>query len=405
MNSRTLFKNTRPGSVLPVVILVIVLLMAIGIGILGLSFHGQMFAIRSAADMTARCAADAAVADAVFQMNEKLKVKPWDDFSLPDAENMTLLNCDASFDYAVSKIDYVYTVDAQGTAVNSVRSINSTLRISSVFDYALFARDYLELKNSTQVNWVNNQSDDWPLQVGTNSIAPDAVTLLSGSKINGDVVVGVDGEPNVVIDRKSDVTITGDSYAMFSSVIFPRIDPPPSLVSLPSSGEIKTSTTISSSAKYKYINLSGFGEIITIDEPVKLYITGDITLGNSAQILIGGPTDTDNDASLTIYLGGNFEGKNGTRINNQTLDARRFTLYGLDSCTQVSLKNSGDFYGAIYAPNAALSLYNSSNTYGSLVAAQLILDNGGNFFYDVNLRDRSVDDDAVRFVVDRWSEQ
>lgn len=389
---------------LAVVIIVIVLLMAIGIGILGLSFHGQMFAIRSAADMTARCAADAAVADAVFQMNEKLKVKPWDDFSLPDAENMTLLNCDASFDYAVSKIDDVYTVDAQGTAVNSVRSINSTLRISSVFDLALFARDYLELKSGTQVNWINNQPDDWPLQVGTNSIAPDAITLMSSSVINGDVVIGVDGEPNIVIKQQPDVTVTGDIYPMFSNVIFPSIIVPPSLVSMPSSGDIKNPVIISSSAKYKLIDL-GNGETITIVEPVKLYITGNITLGNSAKIIIGGPDDTDNDASLAIYLAGNFEGKNSMGINNQTLDSRRFMLFCLDSCTDVSLKNSGDFYGAIYAPNAALDLYNSSNTYGSIVAAQLILKADGNFYYDVNLRDRSVGDDAIRFVVDRWSEQ
>jgi hypothetical protein len=337
-------------------------------------------------------------------MNEKLKVRPWDSSSLPAASGVSLLKCDAKFDYTVSENAGVYTVHGTGRAGHSVRSIEGTLRVSSVFDYALFARDTLELKTNSSVDWINNEPGDWPLQVGTNSTNSGAITFKSSTTVNGDVVVGFGGDPDAVINAGSGVTITGDTYAMFSNAVLPSVSVPAWLASMPSGGTINTARELTASGKYDSIDL-GSTNVLTITEPVVLYITNGAILKNSARIDIGGSGDTDNDASLIIYLAGNLECKNSSQVNNLTADATRFTFYGLDSCTQIVLKNGTNFYGAMYAPNAFMDLHNSAYMYGSIVGESILLRNSANFYYDVALRDRTVNDDAVRFVIQRWSEQ
>jgi len=68
-------------------------------------------------------------------------------------------------------------------------------------------------------------------------------------------------------------------------------------------------------------------------------------------------------------------------------------------------KNSSDFYGVIYAPNAEVIMNNSANLYGAVVAKNFQQMNSGTFNYDASLRDASVNDEAVRFVVTNWHEQ
>ena len=95
----------------------------------------------------------------------------------------------------------------------------------------------------------------------------------------------------------------------------------------------------------------------------------------------------DNDASLTLYLGGDFEGKNSSTVNNLTKEVKKLRIYCLDSCENMIFKNGSDFYGVIYAPNA-----------------EVIMKNSGTFNYDASLRNASVNDEAVHFVVTNWQE-
>jgi hypothetical protein len=397
MNRKRLFKNTRCGAVLPLVVLIVLLLMIIGLSVTGLGLHSRLFAIRSAVDVTARSAADAAISNAIFQMNEKLKVKPWDDSSLPAGSNVELLQCDATFDYAVSKDSGIYSVQGTGRAGNRVRVINSTLRLYSPFDFAVFARGELELKNSAVVDWYNNQPGDWPLQVGTASAGAGAVTLMSGTTINGDIIVGVGGDPNVVVNSKTGILVTGDVYPFLYEPVLPPVTAPTLPSASPST--ITNSRTISTSGMYSSINL-GNNEVITIDGPVTLYIIGDVKLSGTQ-----GRIEILNGASLTMYIGGNFNAGNSAGFNNFTKDAKKLSIYGLPTCTSIVLKNSSDFYGAIYAPNANMELKDSADVYGSIVTNGFIMKNSGNVRYDASLRDRTVNDEGVRFVIARWSEQ
>jgi len=271
------------------------------------------------------------------------------------------------------------------------------LKPEGPFDFAVFAEDGAELKNSALVDWFNFGADDENLKVGTNSIASGAFSFKNSSTINGDVVVGVGGNPDVVIDDFG-ATITGDTRALREANVLPLIAVPQWLDSLPSSGTIQNNTTVTNSAKYSDINLKN-NKTLLIDGDITLYVTGEIILGNSAEVQI------DNDASLILYLGGNFEGKNSSTINNLTQNAKKLQIYCLDSCENMVFKNSTDFYGVIYAPDAEVIMDNSANLYGAIVARNFQQMNSGTFNYDASLRDANVNDEAVRFVVTNWQEQ
>ena len=404
MSCRRFLKYERRGSVLPLVVLIVLLMMVIGLSVTGLGMHSRLFAIRSASKITARSATDSAISDAVFEMNEKLKVKPWDNSTLPAKSDIALPAADASFDYAVSENSSVYSVHGTGRSGASVHNIDTTLRLYSPFDYAMLTRGNIEMKNTGRVDWINYEDDDWPARIGTLSISPSAIVLKNGAIINGDAMVGVGGDPDEVITTKTDVTITGGTYPLTYEPELPVVTAADTgLESAPSQGTINSTTTISASGKYDKINL-GNGEILTIDEPVTLYITGEVSMGNNSQIIVGGPGDPDNDASLKLFVGKNFDAGNSNGFANNTADARRMEMFCLPTCTIVKLKNASTFYGAIYAPNADITLDNGADVYGSIVGKTFILKNSGTFYYDANLRDRTVNDELVRFMIHRWSE-
>lgn len=180
----------------------------------------------------------------------------------------------------------------------------------------------------------------------------------------------------------------------------PDIIVPEELAALPSGGILNDSTILSSSAKYDGINL-GNNKIVVIDGEVKLYIIGDIILKNSAelQVLNG------EDASLTLYVGGNVEVKNSGVINNLSANAKKLRMYGLDGCNSIDLKNSSNFYGAIYAPEADVVMMNSADVFGAVVAKSFEQKNAATFNYDASLRDTSIDEEGIRFVITKWREQ
>ncbi len=172
-----------------------------------------------------------------------------------------------------------------------------------------------------------------------------------------------------------------------------------------SGGALTGSSTISTSVKYDSINLKGVvdpnkSDIITIDaKNVEIYVIGDLILGNGDELQILA------DASLTIYLGGNLFIDNSGAINNLTQIPKQLKVYGLDTCTNIDFKNSGSFYGAIYAPDADIRLHNGVTVYGAMVGKSFLQDVNANFFYDMSLREVDATEIGVYMVIKRWSEQ
>jgi len=382
-------------------LLVILILFLIGGGLLNLGLQGRLTAIRDTSQTMARCAADAGLTKAIFEMNAKLKAKDWDDSILPVATDEILQGCDATFSYAVSKdSNNVYSVQSIGKTGQTVETVGCILRLKSIFEHALLVAETLNVKNNNLISGYNSVTGetDLEVQIGTLGTASKSVILGSGI-VTGNVIVGVGGDPETIID--ADGTITGTKYAITEEYLLPQITAPV----LPDMGTINVSgTTVISPAKngkYTAITASTNGDILEIDGgDVVLHITGNIDMSNFSEIkIIDGST-------LTLYVDGNITFTNGAGINNPSDHPADFKLYATGEGPQTfELKNNSDVFGVIYAPNADIIFKNNARLNGSIVSKSLTMMNNSTFYYDEALRDASVDEEAARFAIERWFEQ
>ena len=137
--------------------LTVVIVLITGTGMLSLGLHTKLLSVRSISDIKARSAADAALTKAVFEMNEKLKAKPWDDSILPEASSETLRNSDAIFSYTVTdNSDGTYTVSAIGRCGRTHKQITTTLtpqsKSSELFGQAILAQRNVDVENTSLVD-------------------------------------------------------------------------------------------------------------------------------------------------------------------------------------------------------------------------------------------------------------
>jgi len=397
MNKTISLKSKRRGLALPLVMCVVLILSILGVGLLALGYQTRLRAIKTASEIAARCAADAGLTKALYDMTQKLKTSPWDDSTLPSASNASLPGCSATCSYTVTKSGSNYAVTATGNCGQIQKQVSCTFVVDSPFDFAAFGNSYLWFANGCTVEQYNTTSGTPTLQIGTNNTERGWVFISNDGVINGDVVVGPGADPAYVITNHG--TITGNQYEMPAPNTLESVTVPSSLASMGSLGKL-SGGNVTASGKYDKIDLGNNGTV-TIKGPVTLYVTGDVSLGNGAQIIVDGTTP---NSSLTLYLGGNLSSNNSSNINNLTQNPHNMEIFALDSCTKITLKNSSAFYGAIYAPKAQVISDNFAAVYGSVIADAFSLSNTGAFHYDVSLRNATVNDPLVKFKVTQWSE-
>jgi len=390
------------GSAITLVLLSVVILLVTGMGLLSIGLRSQILAVRTTSDIAARLAADAGLTEAVYQMKEKLKIKPWDDNTLPAATEASLPNFEGVFSYTVlPESTSLYKIESAGEYGVSSRTVRCSLGLRTPFEYAIFMQDTIELRTGTTIDWYNFDGDD-ELQIGTNSVDDGAIDAHVGITINGDVVVGVDGDPDTVIDSRNEVAITGDTYALSEDYELPPITVPAYLESLGSDGTITNSINLWGARKYDGIGLSP-GEVITIAGPTIVYVIGDVVLDNSSVLKVVDEA-TNPAAFLILYLGRDLICRNEGVINNQAKDAQKIKIYGLESCESIDFYTTSTFYGAIYAPNADVRLHNAVEFFGAVIAQSFIQYVSADFHYDATLNEGTVNDECVSFVIKHWSE-
>ncbi len=396
-------KSRTCGSTLPLMMCVLVLFITMGTGLLSLGWQSRIFAIRTGSEITARTAADAGLTKAIVEMNQRLTAKAFDEIANVEGTDEDLPDCEAIYSYSADGDFKVgYTAESFGESGNAQRKVTALMRLRSLYEYALFCKRYLELKAGTVVDAYNYNPGDPTPTIGTNNTAEGAINLKIGTTINGDVVVGVDGYPDTVINSKRNVKITGETYALTEEQIYPIIPPPDELMLSKSLGIINNDgMSITTSGKYDAVRMLN-GKVISIEAPVTLYVVGNIILDNSSQLQISPEYP---NASLTLYIGGNVICKNGGFINNLTKDADKLHIYGLENCRSLDLRTEGDFYGAVYVPNADILLHNKVDFFGAVVCTSFIQDVYAEFNYDASLRKADPNDIGVRLVIDRWYEE
>ena len=406
MNKR--LKSQETGSALTLMLFAVVLLTLTGMALLNLGFQSRISAIRTAQGIQAKWAADAGLIKAVVEMNNNLTAKTWSDTSMPAVTNEALFQSDQSFSYQVDKDGSGnYTVTSTGITGPAIKRVYATMGFKGLFDSAILVKDRISLMPNTLVAGYNSQDatdTDFDLKIGTTSTAADRIPLGPGTVVEGDVFVGVGGDPKTVIGAGG--TITGQKLTLHEELDFPVITPP----SLPNIGTALSATgkTISldptGSGTYTGISLSQSGGNSGVLEiqggDVVLYITDNINMGNGCEVIVRP------GSSLTLYVDGNISADNSVGFNNQAGNVKDFQLFATGTAEQVfSLKAKSSIFGTIYAPDVDITLYPSTEMRGAIVGKNVTFKSGGIFYYDEALRDNvSIDDVGARFIVKRWRE-
>ncbi|UCF43548.1 MAG: hypothetical protein JSV99_01065, partial [Planctomycetota bacterium] len=401
---KRLLQSVRKGSALPLVMAAVLILFVMGMGLLSLGMHSRILAIRAGSEIVARCAADAGLTQAVYEMNEKLKIQPWDDSTLPLATGQGLPGCSASFSYTVTgDLAGGYYLESIGNYILADRKVSCILPLQGPFEKAIFVQGALILKAGTTIDGYNSGDPsitDVELTIGTNSTLADSIILNSGVTVDGDVVVGPSGVLADVIQDHG--ATTDDQYSLTEEVEFPPVTAPEltnmgilnihgtTVVIGPADSGHYSKITIKRADEPGILQISG-GEVV-------LEVSGDIEIGQDCEIII------TPDASLTSYVGGDLNADNNAGINNQSTPGD-FTLYGTGTDQTFTIRAKSDMLGAVYAPNADITVMATGDVYGSFVGNSFQMMSGGNFYYDEALKEVSINDEAVQFVVRCWSEE
>lgn len=433
MNKKKWLRSRRKGAALLLVLFAVVMLSLMGMGLLNLGQQSRIRAVREGHQTQARCAADAGLVHAVFSMNQNLQADLKsvidkassqldllddasfasvlsDDTQFPLLGEQVLTGCGTTFSYKVtantlSGNQYEYVVISKGQAGQAQRTVYAIIGLRGLFDSAILGSGKLSLMPNTIISGYNSQDPtdtDIDLKMGTTSIAPDSIPLGPGTVVNGDVFVGVGGDPQTAIGAGG--TVTGDKYSLIEEPGIPVIvapDLPDMGMGLHGKGAT-IKVTPDKSGKYTDIDLSkgaSPGVLEVTGGDVVLHITGNIELKQGCEIVIRP------DSSLTLYVDGDIHADNSMGFNNEASSTKALELYATGEGSQVfDLKAKSAVFGIVYAPQADINMYPCSEIHGVIVGKNIDFKSKCKFYYDEALRRVTVSDEGVRFVVKQWRE-
>lgn len=395
MNSVNKSRINQKGSILFLVVVMIVILALIGLGLIRLGLNARLLAIHETGKLAARAAADAGLSRAMqLMMAKDANELIWDNSTLPPTTTAVFTNisyqnagytCDVSGDPNSG-----WQINSTGTAGNATKTVHCKLVPKSLW-FGIGVKSGIDVKPGTTFGTVPVSGGDFKL--ATNSTSPDSIVLKVGVTIPGDIIVGPGGNPDTIINEKSTTTITGTTYPSETVIQFPPVIVPPNLLALAPTAVYDP--CISGNIRYSGWSLSG---LTTVVGNTTIFVDGKMTMGNGAELYMAP------GSSLTVYLNGNMEDKNSAGITNATNDATKFLLYATDNCTQLDLKAKTDFYGAVYAPNATLTMYNNGNLYGACVGKNVEMKNSGSFYFDTRLLTVFMNNQQHYLGIERWWE-
>jgi hypothetical protein len=357
-------------------------------------------------EIQSRIAADAGLEKAIVLMNRKLRSGPWDGKYLPYSIHEELPNSEGVFSYKVTAAPGgEYVITSVGTCGRSNRTVRASLGLKSLWEYAILTKEQITLKSNTLVSGYNSSDPtdtDIALEMATISTEDSRIILNSNVTVEGDVLVGPGGDTDQVI---KDLGATVDNTLQMPMIPpFPQVEPSP-LIDKNTGLKVKDSVVTigpADSGRYSDINISGKTTALQIDGgDVVLHIKGDINLGTDTGIVV------KPGSSLTLFVDGDIISGNGSGIDYEGSPKvpTHIQIYATGTGVQtLELKAKSNWSGVVYAPNSNVEVKAKGDLYGSIVAESFDFKYGGNFYYDEALREVSIDDIGVRFVVNRWAE-
>ncbi|MHC4507895.1 MAG: DUF7305 domain-containing protein [Planctomycetota bacterium] len=454
-------RRGRRGLVLPLALAIALILAILGIGLLQLGLGSRVNAALITAGLSARAAADAGITHALYRMNAALNFDGTINPALwpPDVSGVALREA--------SDTTYSYTINAGTSPVGepyweviSIGRVNRgnrqertvhvlTRRQSYWFGVGVKDKFYL-MPGGIFDTFPEGSLFEGSVRTNGIDISPGDIGLYSGTNIPGNVVVGPTDTVEPVVHNPgggNPGTIDGTLSAAGSELAFPDAELPSAqrilalggwqpgvlafaatvdeVTGLPvSRATITTGAYVFNDFPVVQIDGTDWSEVDVIGDVV-IHVTGDVTIANGCKLFVGDRTLTQPQSRLGLYLGvsdptarySSMVAHNGSsivtlpRVGDPIPHSVDLMIYGLPSCTTnsknnpaITLHNSGEFWGVIYAPDAPLSIHNSGTMYGSFISYSIEVDNSGAFYYDSRIP-LEQNEGPLFFEIDRWWEE
>ncbi|MFB3816677.1 MAG: hypothetical protein ACE147_03335 [Candidatus Methylomirabilales bacterium] len=208
--------------------------------------------------------------------------------------------------------------------------------------------------------------------VSTDRVGSGSITIGANATVNGSVLCGP------TCNTSTDVVVSGHvsgSISQEPNTLDMPLPVIPAGVTNQGALSITGNRDVTLNAGtywFSSIHIAGNGRLRTSGQ-VKIYVTGNVDIGGNGVIAANNAPP-----NLLIY---------GTSTNPTNP-----TAPGASTCTSVSIHGNGSFVGAIYAPNADISLVGNAATYGSLSGNTVTITGNGEFHYDeaLGMLDRQV---------------
>jgi hypothetical protein len=304
------------------------------------------------------------------------------------------------------------TAPILGTKIR--RTVKVTTQKLSYFNVGLGAVGSIDMSGNGVVtdSWnshstnlsVNGQYTNSPSMIRSNGDVASVGGLVNigNHTIDGNLYLG----PTATYQLGAQGTVSGTIDKSYN-VNFPD-------VVLPNGADSWTAAPVqgTNSNLTNYITASGN---YTINNNYGIYVAPGLSVTINEKMENWSPTAIDlaggttNAASLMVYMNPPTSGGSVTVGGNSAGGAigatpLNFLMFGLPNLANIDLKGTSTFIGAIYAPDAALTLDgggNSNNLMGSAIAASVKLNGHYEFHYDEALSSLSP---AKRWVVNSWQE-
>ncbi len=196
--------------------------------------------------------------------------------------------------------------------------------------------------------------------VSTDSTANNAITVLPGSAVDGQALVGPGGDPVSGINNQG--TITGTTGTEPSAFALPLSTIPSGVTNQGALDVSGNRTVVLGEGTYWFssISVTGNGRLKTTGA-VKIYVTGDVNIG-------GNGVATAGNLPPNFLLYGTVDPSNAA-----------------NKCNSVLIHGNGSFYGAVYAPDAGVQVAGNAANFGALTGKTVTINGNGGFHYDEQL--------------------
>lgn len=187
--------------------------------------------------------------------------------------------------------------------------------------------------------------------------------------------------------------LTNNFAASYPTIVAPFTASDPG-VQFPTNGNVggTTYTYVLNGGRYFASNLDvqTYGKTLYVGSDSTLYVTGNVDLDTVV-------FDTSTKPNLKVYVGGPAVTFSPKVIGGTP---PQFWVFGLPSCTTLSLTRNSAFIGVIYAPQVHLQGNGNAALYGAIVAATFNCLGTFDFHYDLSTRPI----DPKPFKIISWAE-